>query len=81
MMADHLVDLVKPPEGELDRPAEEPDDTHYILIDEVDPIPCFEDFDTLLVDSSSFPLIRSSSLFIISFRSISPFFISKPKYL
>ena len=32
VLEDHHVDMVKPPKGELDRPAVEPDHTHHILI-------------------------------------------------
>ena len=47
VLADPLVDPVKPLEGELDWSAEKPDDTRHILVDEVDPVPCFEDSDSL----------------------------------
>ena len=46
MLADHHVHPVKPPDGELDRPAVETDHTHHVLIDVVDPIPRLKDFDS-----------------------------------
>ena len=64
MLADRLVESVKPPECELDRPTEEPDDSHHILVDVLNPIPGLEDFNPfegffqlLIYPDSSFSLI------------------------
>ena len=47
MLADNLIDSDKPPEGELDRPAVEPDHTQDDLIYEVDPVPGLKDINSL----------------------------------
>ena len=80
VLSDHLIDSVKPPEGELDRPTVEPDHRHHVLVDEVDPVPGVK-HSTLLVGSSNVFLIISSCLVIISFLSTAPFLISNPRYL
>ena len=47
MLADHPVNSVKPPDGDLDGSAVEEDDTHHVLVDEVYPISGLEDIHTL----------------------------------
>ena len=74
MLADHLVDPVKPPLGELEWSAEEPDSAHHIQVHEQDPIiglkhsnspfglPCF----SLILPSNTFVI---SHLFSLHFKS------------
>ena len=45
VLADQPVHPIKPPEGELDGPAVEPDHAHHVLVDEANPVPRLEYFD------------------------------------
>ena len=80
VLADHHVDLVKPPEGELDRTTEKPNNTHHVLVHVLNPISRLKTINSscgllkLLLDSFFQPLHHR-------FLSISPFFISNPRYL
>ena len=63
MLADNLIDSDKPPEGELHPPTVEPDHTHHVLVDEMDPIRCFEYINPsrLFFQLFFLPLLNSST--------------------
>ena len=82
MLKDQHIRSVEHPECELDESPVEPDHTHRILIDEQDPIPGVEyRFSWWFLLLSRLFLPVSSSFFIVSFLSTSPFLISNPRYL